>query len=110
MRAEPQKPSDYVVKAERYGIPQARHRVILLGIRDDLSIDPTQLKQHPEETVRAALSGLPPLRSSFSRRGKEEDISWPKYILRAARLLSESIPMLIWLANYPKSPSKVFRL
>lgn len=35
--ADPQKPSDYVVKAERYGIPQARHRVILLGIRNDMA-------------------------------------------------------------------------
>lgn len=92
VRAEPQKPSDYVVKAERYGIPQARHRVILLGIRDGLNIDPAQLRQRPEETVRAALSGVPPLRSSFSRRDKEEDISWPKYILRAARLLSKKYP------------------
>src|SRR5205823_4654294 len=27
---------NYVVRAERYDVPQARHRVILLGIRDDL--------------------------------------------------------------------------
>lgn len=25
----------YIIKAEEYGIPQARHRVILLGIRED---------------------------------------------------------------------------
>jgi DNA (cytosine-5)-methyltransferase 1 len=27
-----------VIQAERYGIPQARHRVILLGLRDDLRV------------------------------------------------------------------------
>lgn len=89
---QPQKPSDYVVKAERYGIPQARHRVILLGVRNDLDVDPVQLRQHPEETVRAALSGLPQLRSSFSRHSKEEYASWPKYIVEAARVLSEKYP------------------
>ena len=28
-------PKDFVVRAEDYGIPQARHRIILLGIRND---------------------------------------------------------------------------
>ena len=91
--ANPQKPSDYVVKAERYGIPQARHRVILLGIRKGLGIDPMRLKQHPEETVRDALTGVPPLRSDFSRRSKEQKhASWAGYILEAAHLLSEHYP------------------
>lgn len=90
---EPQKPSDYVVKAERYGIPQARHRVILLGIRNDLAINPIQLKQRPEETVRNALAGIPPLRSDFSRRSnKEENTSWANYILKAARSIAEHYP------------------
>ena len=30
---------DFVVQSERHGVPQARHRVILLGVRDDLSAD-----------------------------------------------------------------------
>lgn len=89
----PQKPSDYVVKAERYGIPQARHRVILLGIRNDLDVNPAQLKRHPEETVREVLIGIPPLRSDFSRRSKEDiHSSWANYILRAARHISEHYP------------------
>lgn len=29
-------PSDFVVRAERFGVPQARHRVILLGIHEDM--------------------------------------------------------------------------
>lgn len=90
---EPNKPSDYVVEAERYGIPQARHRVILLGIRNDLAVDPTQLRQQPRETVRDALAGIPPLRSDFSRRGKEEEnITWANYILKAARLVADRYP------------------
>jgi len=28
--------SDFLIRAEEYGIPQARHRVILLGVREDI--------------------------------------------------------------------------
>jgi DNA (cytosine-5)-methyltransferase 1 len=59
---------DYIIEAERYGIPQARHRVILLGIREDLShIEPDILS--PSETVSLCdvLGGLPKLRSGLSR-------------------------------------------
>ena len=90
---DPQKPSDYVVKAEQYGIPQARHRVILLGIRNDLNINPTQLRKYPEKTVRDALSDIPSLRSDFSRRSKQQErTSWANYVLNAMRLLSEHYP------------------
>ena len=30
-------PKDYVIEAERFGVPQSRHRVILFGIRSDLA-------------------------------------------------------------------------
>lgn len=36
-------PTDYVIHSEHYGIPQSRHRVILLGIRKGLDIP-----QHPK--------------------------------------------------------------
>ena len=89
----PQKPSDYVVKAERYGIPQARHRVVLLGIRNDLAVETAQLKLHPEETVQDALAGIPPLRSDFSHRSKElEHTSWADYVLKAARRIAKHYP------------------
>ena len=55
-----------VIQAERYGIPQARHRVILLGIRDDLRVTPDILKPRPEVPASAVLT-LPPLRSGLSR-------------------------------------------
>ena len=43
-----------VIHAERYGIPQARHRVILLGIRDDISgVTPKTLaRQSPRSSPR----------------------------------------------------------
>ncbi len=60
------KPEAYVVKAERLGVPQARHRVIILGIRDDLNVIPPLLPEmHPVEASKV-LTGLPRLRSGLS--------------------------------------------
>lgn len=59
---------DFIVKMEQFGIPQARHRLILVGVRDDLgNVVPEPLQE--EETVSASdvLSSLPALRSGLSR-------------------------------------------
>ena len=61
-----------VIRAEKYGIPQTRHRVILLGIRSDLGeIIPKRLRMSDKEIpVSSVLNDLPLLRSGLS---KEED-------------------------------------
>lgn len=61
------KPEEYVVKAERLGVPQARHRVIILGIRDDLNVTPSLLPDLGPVPVSRVLSGLPHLRSGLSK-------------------------------------------
>ena len=38
------KPADYIVESENFGVPQRRHRVILLAVRDDISTEPERLK------------------------------------------------------------------
>lgn len=66
---------DYVIHAEKYGIPQTRHRVILLGIRNDIDLVPDILQPGDELIpVEHVLSGLPFLRSGLSktRDGKQE--------------------------------------
>ncbi|HVL40969.1 MAG TPA: DNA cytosine methyltransferase, partial [Brevundimonas sp.] len=65
-------PADYVVKAERYGVPQARHRVIIIGIRSDLVAGDTERRTSGESapveaTVRHVLDGFPRLRSGLSK-------------------------------------------
>ena len=62
-------PQDFIIQCENYRIPQARHRVILLGIRSDLNIDhPEQLKESPRAVAaREVLDSLPRLRSGLSR-------------------------------------------
>jgi DNA (cytosine-5)-methyltransferase 1 len=62
--------NDYIIRAENYGIPQARHRVILLGIRDDIKTKPGHLNTTTSTTVKDVISELPRLRSRIS---KQED-------------------------------------
>jgi DNA (cytosine-5)-methyltransferase 1 len=64
-----QHPASFVVKAERYGIPQARHRVILLGIRDNSSVrNPSTLKETASVSVRQTIENLPRIRSGLSKQ------------------------------------------
>lgn len=57
-----------VIRAELYGVPQARHRVILLGIRDDLGcVMPRPLDLQDEVPISRVIGGLPGLRSGLSR-------------------------------------------
>lgn len=65
-------PKNFVVQMEKYGVPQARHRLILLGIRNDVigSVTPESLEPPdiPDEIpARDVLEGLPCLRSGLSR-------------------------------------------
>lgn len=88
---DPEKPSDFVVHAENYGVPQARHRIILVGIRNDLTFRLPTLVPYTASpvTVKTALVGMPKVRSSISHRSKSVmDEQWADYILRSSRELS----------------------
>lgn len=59
---------DFTIKSEDYGIPQARHRVILLGVRKDLKTKPSILKKALSHvSVGDVISDLPKLRSGLSK-------------------------------------------
>ncbi|HWD88632.1 MAG TPA: DNA (cytosine-5-)-methyltransferase [Mucilaginibacter sp.] len=82
-------PRDFIIKSEEYGIPQARHRVILLGIRDDLDITPQTLHRHRGTiSVNDVIGDLPKLRSGISK-GKDSKEDWQL-------LLTESIENKVW--------------
>lgn len=61
------KQKDFIIHTERYGVPQTRHRVILLGIRNGIDIQPDVLKRQAEIPITSVISGLPKLRSSLSK-------------------------------------------
>lgn len=77
------KPSDFIIRAEEHGIPQARHRVILLGIRRDVAqnlgnggAENFQLSAQDEPVpAQAVLASLPRLRSGLSK----ETNSWANW-------------------------------
>lgn len=63
------KGAKYVIRCERHGIPQARHRFILLGVRSDIKTEPVNLDRSPDDVpMWDAIKDLPPLRSTISRR------------------------------------------
>jgi DNA (cytosine-5)-methyltransferase 1 len=63
-------PRLFLVRAEDHGIPQARHRMFIVGIRSDLKVRPSILGKMPAPTVRDTISSLPAIRSALS---KEKD-------------------------------------
>ena len=77
---------DYVIMAENYGIPQSRHRVILLGVRNDIDVIPDILRPTGEIPISKVLSGLPRIRSGISR-GNDSDDLWKEAIAFMARRL-----------------------
>ncbi len=67
-------PRDFIIKSENYGVPQARHRVILVGVRSDIniSIDDLILEAKPHLSLEKVLTGLPALRSGISKNDSPE--------------------------------------
>ena len=66
-------PSALVVEAERLGIPQARHRVIIMGVRDDIASVPALLPTATIVPAGIVLDDLPSVRSGLSGKGDNPD-------------------------------------
>ena len=62
------KDSDFLIKSEKYGIPQMRHRVIILGIRKDYRHQGEYLNEKSEVTLKSVVGNLPKVRSGLNRR------------------------------------------
>lgn len=70
----------FVIRCEKHSVPQARHRLILLGVREDIKATPTTLKVAPDEiTMWQAMEDLPPLRSRLSRQ-QDSFEAWTKAV------------------------------
>jgi DNA (cytosine-5)-methyltransferase 1 len=61
-------PRDFVIRAEQFGIPQKRHRVILLGVRKDTlgRAKPSVMRTSTPVNVQDAIGDLPKLRSGIT--------------------------------------------
>ena len=87
---EAAKPSDFIVRAEDFGVPQRRHRVIIVGLRSDIAagmVGASIAVSSPKKTVADAISGLAPLRSGLSRENDSAGV-WRDTVIDAAKLLA----------------------
>lgn len=77
-------PRDFIVRSEELGLPQTRHRVILIGILESLGRGIGQIARSGSTPyVQDMIGGLPEIRSG----GTDTDISsWKKF---APKLLAE---------------------
>ncbi|KAA0974159.1 DNA cytosine methyltransferase [Paeniglutamicibacter gangotriensis] len=72
-------PSDFIIRAEEFGVPQRRHRVILLGVRQDIAASVPREALSPADgpvTVRSAIESLPTKHASVSSRRPKAELDW----------------------------------
>lgn len=76
----------YVIRAEELGVPQARHRVVLLGIAEDLDMQRGRYLTPREDRfgVKDVIGGLPRLRSGIT------DLTFDRWTDIAAELLERT--------------------
>ncbi|WP_299894314.1 DNA cytosine methyltransferase [uncultured Ruegeria sp.] len=85
---------DFILRAEDHGIPQARHRVIVVGVRKDVAEkldfgeEPLLLRRDSRTTVKETLSGIPRVRSGLSRGDRLE--AWTGSVREQAREISQA--------------------
>ena len=60
-------PRLFLVRAEQYGVPQARHRMFIVGIREDIQVLPGKLRPHKPPTLKQTIGNLPKIRSGISK-------------------------------------------
>lgn len=95
------KSSDFIVRAEDFGLPQARHRVIVVGIRNDRfgQLDTNMMQEGlltsstKRATVRDVLDGMPKLRSGLSQSADSE-AAWRKTVIATMDKVARLKPVL----------------
>ena len=78
-------PRLFLVRAEYFGVPQARHRMFIVGIRSDINVRPGLLRPHKAPTVSETIGNLPAIRSGLSR-GADSVERWSKEIDRLSTM------------------------
>ena len=102
--------SPYLIHSEDYGIPQCRHRVIIVGLRKDVAERIPgdmqgrfqMLSSKSASTVDDVLADMPSLRSGLSKGGDSEE-KWRAAVVRAfQRASSACTEDGSWLADVAK--------
>lgn len=72
-------PEKYLVRCEDHGIPQARHRVIVVGVRKDMPCHVEILPRKKRIPMWSVISDLPELRSRLSN-GEDSPEEWLRVV------------------------------
>lgn len=89
-------PSDFIVRAEKFGVPQARHRVILLGFRSDIDTSMfSPLSEMPPVSLESVIGDMPRIRSGVSPRSRDSDSDWIEALRLAGREAEVDLPRKI---------------
>ena len=86
----------FLVRSEQFGLPQARHRVIVTGIRSDLTGDAAStLRQTIQTTgkaptVKQLILDLPRLRSGLSPEKNDSEQNWEEAILSEISIVMDA--------------------
>lgn len=120
-----QNDKDFLIRTEQYGIPQNRHRVILLGIREDVEDVKIQpLIKKDKVLLKEVIGNLPEVRSGIGREivGKNEkgnhiyksikntSENWIKEVELAVKELKKEFPKqdLSFLEKFPEKQGANF--
>ena len=83
--------TECIIRCEDFGVPQTRHRVILIGVREDIAGEPGVLEKAPRSVrVREMLADLPDIRSGISRQKDSHD-AWISEISAQARTVAREL-------------------
>lgn len=101
---------EFVIRAEDFGVPQKRHRVILLGVRDDVEPKPSPLPAKASSNVKDVLNQLPRLRSGITN----EKVGWQEWqatvrkeVFRAWQSIPEPVRHVIESATVNGLPAEI---
>lgn len=94
-------PREFIVCAEELGLPQARHRVIVVGIRKDITrglckdVFSSGLLRTGDARVgvREVLRGMPKLRSGLSDEADSAE-AWARVVAKVAKDMGDLVPPL----------------
>ena len=92
-------PQDFIVRAEDHGVPQARHRVIILGLRRDVveglpeHLLPRLLRRADPVNVSMVIGAMPRMRSGLSKA--DDAAAWKVAICNALAVVESSLDGLL---------------
>lgn len=85
-------PHDFIICSEKYGIPQERHRAIVLGVRKDIKKEPDILQTKEKISVEQVIGDLPKLHSGLSRQQKDDSFQeWAAVIHKEIKPILDSV-------------------